>query len=491
MEDRLRAALEGLVERLLAQAAEDADLRAALRQFALAVADACEEPPAAVEPAPPPVEERRVTPPPLPPLRIGSQVEEREPLPKVARGPVVADGDLPLIESRCRLKAEGARWAAVRQRRIREGAAFQTEIEPKDREIIDKAKQLSDCFLWMNHPDNPPPANLGLLDDVAGCFEVSADALALVRQFLDQPEEDPDLFEEAVDLVAEAQSALRAAIERVDGPRDNDQLLVFSWLRRTAAEHQIYVRRHMRADDPADPSTWPQIDARIGAVDEKLQQQRQQEKQRRARIKRIRYHVQQVLSGGGTDHDWTRIIETTEEMLSEGVPPSNRELREILLPAVDLLPEDREFPAGFRLVLREIDHFLASRSGSTDAESTAAPTAEVQRAAELLGGRSVVIIGGDRRPHAHSALRSALDLKDLIWIETREHESLDGFEPYVARDDVALVILAIRWASHSYGDVKTFCDRYGKPLLRLPGGYSPNQVAHQVVAQCAERLGSA
>src|SRR5262249_32543970 len=63
-----------------------------------------------------------------------------------------------------------------------------------------------------------------------------------------------------------------------------------------------------------------------------------------------------------------------------------------------------------------------------------------------------------------------------------------GFEPYVARPDVAVVVLAIRWSSHSFGEVKEFCDQYGKPLGRLPGGYNPNQVALQILGQCSERL---
>ena len=28
----------------------------------------------------------------------------------------------------------------------------------------------------------------------------------------------------------------------------------------------------------------------------------------------------------------------------------------------------------------------------------------------------------------------------------------------------AIVLLAIRWSSHSFGDVKVFCEKYGKPL---------------------------
>ena len=43
----------------------------------------------------------------------------------------------------------------------------------------------------------------------------------------------------------------------------------------------------------------------------------------------------------------------------------------------------------------------------------------------------MVLIGGDRRPHAYEALKSAFCLKDLIWIVTREHESTDLFVPYI------------------------------------------------------------
>jgi hypothetical protein len=51
-----------------------------------------------------------------------------------------------------------------------------------------------------------------------------------------------------------------------------------------------------------------------------------------------------------------------------------------------------------------------------------------------------------------------------------------------------VVLLAIRWSNHSYGDVQEYCDTYGKLLVRLPGGYHPNQVAHQILSQVGHRL---
>jgi hypothetical protein len=127
--------------------------------------------------------------------------------------PEVSDSDLRLVDDRCRLKAEGARWSAKRQRRMSEGAVFDTEIDPLDREIIEKAKKLTDCFLWMSHPSGPSPADLRLFDDLGGCFEVAADAVALVRSMLG--DEEGDGFENALNLLAEAQSALRAAVQRL------------------------------------------------------------------------------------------------------------------------------------------------------------------------------------------------------------------------------------------------------------------------------------
>jgi hypothetical protein len=109
-------------------------------------------------------------------------------------------------------------------------------------------------------------------------------------------------------------------------------------------------------------------------------------------------------------------------------------------------------------------------------------------AAELLRGGVVVLIGGQRRPQAATALTRALELAELRWITAGRHESLYRFEPAIARPETRLVLLAIRWSSHSFEGVREFCNRHGKPLVRLPGGYSPNQVAEQIIRQVSSQL---
>ena len=290
--------------------------------------------------------------------------------------------------------------------------------------------------------------------------------------------------------MAEAQSSLRAAMQGIAVPEDDDQLQVFDWLKVTCARSHIYVKRFMRADDPADPTRWPDLLARIEKQRARYGQSSGRGPQHEEEFNRLRSVLDGSREDRSTEPDWRAVIAVVEEIVGKGVPPSNRELRDLLLPVIDELPDLDDLPQGFRLVLREIDRFLATHAGRTEADAAPEPTAEVKEAARLLTGKSVALIGGSRRREAQESLRKALGLKELIWLETKEHQSVGSFEPLVARPDVVLVLLAIRWSSHAFGDVKKFCDRHGKLLVRLPGGYSPNQVAAQVVAQCSSQLAS-
>ncbi len=397
----------------------------------------------------------------------------------------VEDADLPTIEKRLRLKAEAAEWCATRQRLISEGTNVQTETDPVDRQLIERAKAIDDCFLWMNH--RPTVSDLALYENLAGCFKVTAEGIGLVRGILKDPERRS--LEQALELLAEAQSALRCAVSQLGYKCDQDQLYTYTWLRQTCSEIQFLIRRYMKLDDLADATSWPDIGRRMEELRSRLEEARRQSRAYELRIKRIRYHLKRIADQPDADHehDWNVVLNTIHEMVDDGVPPSDTGFRELLLPVLDMIP-GIELPQNVRLVLREIDSYLASRPEVDEDPSTSEPTAEVRAVAELLRGKEMVLIGGVRRPHSVEALKRAFDLKDLIWIDTKEHESFTSFEPYVARPDAAAVLLAIRWTSHSFGEVKQYCDKYSKPLVRLPAGYNPNQVAAQILQQRGKDL---
>jgi hypothetical protein len=142
-------------------------------------------------------------------------------------------------------------------------------------------------------------------------------------------------------------------------------------------------------------------------------------------------------------------------------------------------------------VLREISRYLDSDEETQDRSPNPADDEKIVRATSLLAGETAMLVGRELRPHIHAAIKSALRLKDLIWLGVNEIQSVSDLEPYVARPEVAVVLMAIRWSRHSFGDLSSYCGRYGKPFVRLPAGCNARQVASRILAQCGDRLARA
>jgi hypothetical protein len=527
--DEWFTALKAVVERIGQLADDMTALRSELRVLAHAILRATDEPALAPEHA-----SIREAEPPSPPEPSASEPKASEPLPAAApptndhptarpqeeqpsapavpeqlpprtaplgapaaplpvelppRGAVwtpTTDDDLAVIEQRCRLKAEATRWCLQRRQMQRDGAA-RAEIEPRDQEIIRRAKMLPDCFLWMIHASDYSVANLSLYGNLAGCFDTLAAGVGLMRELLAAG--NGDLFERCLNLLAEAQSALWTAGAALEEANDLDQKRIHDWLRGKANQRHIFIPRFMRAEDRADPAGWERLLGRIESLARELQENRKRDSQRKKLFGKIRYELNVIATQPPepTRH-WQTIASAIDALVKDGMPVSNRELRELLVPVCDDIPEVPDMPSSFQAVLRDLDRYLASQPAEHAPPPCREPAAEVRQAARLLQDRSVVLIGGNQRPNAKEALKKALGLKELYWVQIEEYQSLATFEPYIARPDVAVVLLAIRWSRHSFGEVQQFCERYEKPLVRLPAGYNPNQVAAQILGQCSDRL---
>ena len=449
--------------------------------------------PSPTQPFPRSRSEQGMTPAPLGELTLG-QSRPRDPDPQYDAMATASGDDSVLLEivTRCRMKAEGARWAAARQIKMYEGADFRAEIAPRDREVIEKAGAIPGCFLWTNTANFRPPEDLGLMDELADCFEVMAEAVTLVLGLLDAPRSRRAHLAQGLDLLAETQSALRVAILRVGGTNDSDQFRVYQWIRQVANAEGHFIHRYMKLEDPAEPTRAPWTRSQIAALMAGFEREGQRGRQRENRLNTLRWHITRLGKSDGDRSHWGKIAQSIHEMVTvEKIPPSAVELRETLLPIWDQLPMIDNPPPGYALVLRELERYLDDQddaASATDAPTSPRDSPETREVADLLRGRAVLMIGGQRQPHAQAALASAFDLSELIWFDAKEHGSNDFFRPSIARPDVALVLLAIRWSSHSFGDVKLDCDRLGKPLVRLPAGYNPQQVATQILAQSSDQL---
>ena len=270
---------------------------------------------------------------------------------------------------------------------------------------------------------------------------------------------------------------------------DNDQVHLFVHVRELAREKQIYISRYLKREDRVPAERWPDLLGRLALLKEQVSEARGKARTRDKGLTTLKYKFRKMAESPATAAaEWPRVLELLEEVVSAGVPASNADVRELLLPVLESLPDDLEPGPHAQGVFRAVNEYLATRPAPPVAAEAEAPSAEVRAVADLLRGSEVVLIGGVERAASARAIERAFELGELNWISTRPHESVTYFEPAVARASVSLVLLAIRWSSHSYGDVKDYCDKYGKPIVYLTGGYNPNQIAHQIMSQVGDRL---
>jgi hypothetical protein len=270
-----------------------------------------------------------------------------------------------------------------------------------------------------------------------------------------------------------------------NGPRDNDQKAVYLFLKSITQEQGIYLSE-MCNDAPLPDLQ--EISARLQVLNAHVQEVTSLEKVRQSRFKAAQYHATFIEKSHGSENDWQRMIEEIDALVADGVPPSNVTIREMLLPLIEKLPETLPPSAHFQRVLDEINTFIDGQDVEEAAVDRPQAIAIVIAAARMLRGKTVVLIGGERRLDAEERLREQLKLKEVIWIETAHGDSYKTFEPYIARQNVAVVLLAIRWASHSFGETDKLCRKHGKLFVRLPAGYSPNQVAKRIMDKCRSQL---
>lgn len=408
--------------------------------------------------------------------------------PRLHRAPLTK---VSLVVARCRAKAEACDWAIERRRRIRDGADFDHAIKPRDQDMGRLVRSLENCRAWPLDPYAELPDD-HMLSEAAGCYRALADAL----EFTERIRDDDDLFEShgqrAYELTAACCSALRVALEACGIGRDADQHEAFLRLRRYVFDDQLYVERHMRVADPAAPDGWADRQEEIQRIQREIAERAAEEKERGNLLGKLEYETKRWDDDDETLARIQKIDESLERLVELGVRTSDPRVRDALVRIADQIPDEHEASAQLTEALRHVDQAIARRQGepglaqATDEEDD--ETEDVTAARKLLEGRAVVLIGGECRPRSKEALEVGLGLSRLDWITTRPHEPTSRFTAAVQRDDIALVMLAIRWSSHSFGAVRDVCQSAGKAFVRLPRGYGVNQVAREILAQASRSL---
>jgi hypothetical protein len=393
--------------------------------------------------------------------------------------------DLRFVAKRMALKVRACEWAIER---YEAGMDF-SSVKPGYEELRATAGTMQPCYLWMLEKST---AQIRPEDwrQLAGCYQACAVVLECILEYPDHYQSDDTLLL----LLGETQSAILAAIIAAGSPEigtDRDQHQVFEWCRDEGDARRCF-NQFLTLNHLADPSTHAGMKARAERLRDTLRSRKDREKVRRRGLNTIRYHAGQLLDGGeNSQHHWLRIGEGIDDALAAGTPASLPELVEMLIPVVDDIPEEVWDRQGTRQVLRYVDERIAQQQASEQEERPAPrpTTPEMLKVRQALRGSVVVLVGGDSRRHSKDAIEREFELAELKWISSKEHTSLTTFTPAIEDPETRLVMVMTRWSSHAYEDLQEIAERSGKVFVRLPRGYNPSQMAHEIAAQASEQLG--
>ena len=354
-------------------------------------------------------------------------------------------------------------------------------------------------------PDRIAAAHPNATDEqrrlLSNAYATLADAAALVAE----PDLDSDSLQPAIERAAEAQSALRAAFLAASGldarsteptaaTEEPEGYTVFQWLREATRRYGIFVQRYMRWQDPADPARAPSLSREIRHLARKaghdLAEPVQTDPWARP-LKAVLDRADRIERGDGArDTNWDRLLTDLAKAVRAGLAESAVGLRAALLPILDTWPDDAEAPPEAARVRRALEQYVASRPEEEPDDEGETFSDEVAQVAGLLRGQTVACFGGVAKPHVVERIERAFGVT-VHWQETRAHQSTEPFRAAVSQPGVGLAVLFIRWCSHSFEDLKAYCDDAGVPYVRVKAGNHPNRLAHAILAQVGDRLRAA
>ncbi len=291
-----------------------------------------------------------------------------------------------------------------------------------------------------------------------------------------------------VQLLAQCQSALLQIAQQYWGRDDRQQKEMYSLIRQLLQHWKIdrWVS-YLSRKEPVDLHSLEEVETQLRSLQQCLERLKHQQNL----LNKLRYEsTQRFPQGGEQAQRAVRTILATIEQLSQlGCPMSHSEIIQALLAIRAKLPPQEELSGAVRQALRCADQSAQCSKSLPHSPLPDFPE-HTQKLRYVLEGKKVVLVAGEVRPLAQKKIVEAFGLKELVWCEARDGESVRKLESLIASPDVFLVLVAPRWASHGHTEaLSQYCRKHHKPLVRLRSGYNPNAIAYQLLQQCSHQLG--
>ncbi|MDO4551503.1 MAG: hypothetical protein Q4C96_09680 [Planctomycetia bacterium] len=270
---------------------------------------------------------------------------EKETFPAGSDISVMSDAEIEQLEKRLLLKIEASLWALERDKLIREKADFTTKIEPFDHDLLSRARELTNCYLWMNNPETAPIVATENYELLSQAYAAAAMCVHFLRQITQMVDKMPEheilrrILRDALYTTATAQSVLRRITVEISGRNDQDQIRLHRWLTQLTQKYHIFVNRHMKKDSLASISRVNDIPEIIKRLQEQVDKIIQKQNLLTQGFQTIRSHASKIQKNPQADESWEQIIDTVEQLLKIGVRTNDSRLQELLGNIIPLLPE--------------------------------------------------------------------------------------------------------------------------------------------------------
>lgn len=340
------------------------------------------------------------------------------------------------------------------------------------------------CYLWPLNTRLIARVDADSRDALRRWYLLGADAfgLASLIQAESLPRERSRLYQQ----LARCVSAIRTTL---DSARIVDEELsaAHGLLRTWAERDSLYIHRHMKHDDPADPRAHDPARDEFEALRTDVHAHLATRSRRVSLMNRIHGAAAKFADDDGSripDDHWRELGDLVAELINDGEAPTSIALRTQLAPILDCVPPDG-LRSGLRAALN------AARPAEPDTrvaelQAEEAWSGVVDAAREKVAGQTLLIVGGQDRPDSMANIERALACRVLHECPG-PHASLRYLADTVR--GVGIVLLLIRFASHSFKPQLTrFCRAADTPLVIVPAGYGVEQVATAIMDQASLRL---
>ncbi|MGK0219097.1 MAG: hypothetical protein ACI9HE_002598 [Planctomycetota bacterium] len=385
--------------------------------------------------------------------------------------------DMAKVEARSRWKEAALRFVVERRSADED---LSEQLATRERELRDERTNHEETYPWML--EDCGSGNDEALLDAADCYDVVATVASRIAELQSTGALDEGAPSELLYLIAEAQSALLAALSQVGQRTDSDQRDLFLWLKDQTHRHRIYVDRHMRLEDPADAKGSADRLRRLGERVELVNAGALATRERGKLLNKLRFHTRKCLESQRIlEGDATTLTATLLHWKELGLGLDDRSVVELVGPLESLAD------GALGELLAEINSGECSFPKESGEDAVAPRRSSTDEARQLLADQNALAFELEGECDV-KALSEGLGLAKLEVVAVPEAPTEEQLVAWIDGNEGKLVLLGRRLDEDAYEVFKRICLERGRLFVRLPDGFEPAHVARQVIRQVGWRL---